>query len=92
MKEMQHAIEALEVKIAAKRAQFAVIDKNIEPVDAKIDRLLVKQQAIQKEIDDAVGELESARGMPAQEYLDLKREYGMLCATRMQMKAALKSL
>ena len=71
------AIKDIEAKMAEKKAAIDAIDARIVPVDAEIDALLAQQQEIQARIDALVPKLEEARGMPALEYLELKRSYGV---------------
>lgn len=88
----QAAIAEIEAKMAETKAAIDGIDARIEPVDAEIDALLVQQQELQARINALVPKLDEARGMPALEYLELKRKYGRLAATRMQLRATLKDL
>jgi hypothetical protein len=89
---MQKAIKELELKMAELKAQIDAIDARIVPVDAEIDALLAEQQVLQQRIDAAAAKLTAARGMPAKEYLALKKRYGELASTRMQMRRAAKAL
>lgn len=68
------------------------VDARLAPVDAQIDALLEEQQKVQRAVDLAVLKLNEARGMPPAEYLELKRKYGRLAATRMQLRQTAQDL
>lgn len=80
-------LEQIERKMAVHKATIDAINERIAPVDAEIDALLEQQQAIGRQIDALVPKLAEARGMPADQYLALKREYGQLASTRMQLRS-----
>lgn len=78
--------------MAEVKAVIDGVNERIAPVDAEIDALLVEQQELQQRIDAAAGKLTAARGMPPLDYLELKRKYGRLAATRMQLRQTLQDL
>lgn len=61
------------------------------PIRAELDALIAEQQQLQARVDAKAAELNVAAGDPA-EWVELKRAYGMLASTRMQMRAAAKAL
>jgi chromosome segregation ATPase len=86
------ALQEIEAKMAELKAVIDGVDARLVPVDAEIDALLEEQQKLQRAIDIAAEKLAAARGMPPAEYLELKRKYGRLAATRMQLRQTAKDL
>lgn len=85
----QDTINRIEQRMASLKGQIAEIDARVAPVDAEIDALIEQEQAIQARIREATARLAEARGLPADEYLKLKRTFGQLAATRMQLRTTL---
>lgn len=88
---LETAAAALAAKMAPLAALIDTINERLAPVDAEIDALIAQQQALQAKIDVLVQRLATARGMGAQEYLELKRRYGEIAARRMAILAELKA-
>lgn len=88
---IKDTLTQIESRMAGMKAEIDVINARMEPIDAEIDALIEQEQAIRARMAEATERLNQARGEP-QAYLKLKREYGVLAATRMQLRSALPAL
>jgi septal ring factor EnvC (AmiA/AmiB activator) len=88
---MQDAIREVENKMAELKAQIDAVDARLAPLKSQREALAQEQILLAEQIDAVNRAIESARG-DAQAWIDLKKEYGMLAATRMQMRSAAKSI
>lgn len=88
----QAAIREIEAKMAELKLVINGVDERVAPVDAAIDTIIAQQQELEARAQALVPKLAEARGMPADEYLELKRKYGRLAATRMQLRQTLQDL
>lgn len=83
----QDTIAKIERRMDSLRVEIDAINARLAPVDAEIDALLAKEQEVQAQIRALLPKLDEARGMPPEQYLKLKRDFGQLAALRMQMRA-----
>lgn len=88
----QAAIREIEAKMAELKVIIDGVNERIAPVDTAIDAIIAQQQELEARAQALLPKLVEARGMPAEEYLELKRKYGRLAATRMQLRETLKDL
>lgn len=91
MMSIQNTLAQIEQRMAEKKAEIEAIDARMAPVDAEIDRLIDQQQALESQVQEATGRLNAARG-DAEAYLKLKKDYGVLAATRMQLRKTAPTL
>lgn len=88
---LQAGIEQIERKMAEVKAAIDAGNAAVAPHRAELDALLAEEQALRQRIAAKAAEINAARG-DGQAWIDLKKKYGVLAATRMQMRAALKAL
>lgn len=89
---MKAALKEIEAKMANLQAKVDAGRAAMRPHRAELDKLLEEQVALQAKIDAKVADTQAARGVSGEDWVALKRELGILAATRMQMRQALKSL
>lgn len=88
---MKTAIEEIEAKMAEMKATIDAMNVKVDPLREELNALHAEAAEVQVRIDAKAAQLQAARGDGAA-WLKLKRDYGMLAATRMQMREAQKAL
>jgi len=84
---IKDTLTEIEGKMAEKLAQIDEIRARTAPIDAEIGALVEQEQALQVQIREATVRRNAARGDP-EAFISLKREYGVLASTRMQLRQA----
>lgn len=86
MSNIDKTIAEIESEMATAKARIDEIAASVAPVQADLDKLVEQEQALRAKIAAKVAERDAVRGDP-QEWLALKRRYGVLASTRMQLRA-----
>ena len=85
------AIEEIEAKMAEVKSQIDAKAAELAPHRSKLDELLAKEQELRGAINLATEALNAARG-DVGAWLELKRKFGQLAASRMQLRTVLGAL